>query len=254
MIGLAALFLLTALLYAAVGFGGGSTYSALLVLAKTDFHLVPVISLMCNLLVVSVGTWRFARAGQMPWRRAWPLFTLSVPLAWVGGRLAVSELLFVGLLAVSLLVAGLAMLWQRKPLPDDTTSAPTWREPIIGGMLGLLAGIVGIGGGIFLAPVLHLMRWGGAKAIAGTCALFILVNSIAGLAGQLAKPEAMSRLEAMGGYWLLFPAVAIGGLAGSVIGSTRLKPRHLAVMTAILVLYVAGQLAVRFVHMLSTAA
>ncbi len=254
MIGLAALFLLTALLYAAVGFGGGSTYSALLVLAKTDFHLVPVISLMCNLLVVSVGTWRFARAGQMPWRRAWPLFTLSVPLAWVGGRLAVSELLFVGLLAVSLLVAGLAMLWQRKPLPDDTTSAPTWREPIIGGILGLLAGIVGIGGGIFLAPVLHLMRWGGAKAIAGTCALFILVNSIAGLAGQLAKPEAMSRLEAMGGYWLLFPAVAIGGLAGSVIGSTRLKPRHLAVMTAILVLYVAGQLAVRFVHMLSTAA
>ena len=254
MIGLAALFLLTALLYAAVGFGGGSTYSALLVLAKTDFHLIPVISLMCNLLVVSVGTWRFARAGQMPWRRAWPLFTLSVPLAWVGGRLAVSELLFVGLLAVSLLVAGLAMLWQRKPLPDDTTSAPTWREPIIGGMLGLLAGIVGIGGGIFLAPVLHLMRWGGAKAIAGTCALFILVNSIAGLAGQLAKPEAMSRLEAMGGYWLLFPAVAIGGLAGSMIGSTRLKPRHLAVMTAILVLYVAGQLAVRFVHMLSTAA
>jgi uncharacterized membrane protein YfcA len=254
MIGLAALFLLTALLYAAVGFGGGSTYSALLVLAKTDFHLVPVISLMCNLLVVSVGTWRFARAGQMPWRRAWPLFTLSVPLAWVGGRLAVSELLFVGLLAVSLLVAGLAMLWQRKPLPDDTTSAPTWREPIIGGILGLLAGIVGIGGGIFLAPVLHLMRWGGAKAIAGTCALFILVNSIAGLAGQLAKPEAMSRLEAMGGYWLLFPAVAIGGLAGSMIGSTRLKPRHLAVMTAILVLYVAGQLAVRFVHMLSTAA
>ncbi len=254
MIGLAALFLLTALLYAAVGFGGGSTYSALLVLAKTDFHLVPVISLMCNLLVVSVGTWRFARAGQMPWRRAWPLFTLSVPLAWVGGRLAVSELLFVGLLAVSLLVAGLAMLWQRKPLPDDTTSAPTWREPIIGGMLGLLAGIVGIGGGIFLAPVLHLMRWGGAKAIAGTCALFILVNSIAGLAGQLAKPDTMSRIEAMGGYWLLFPAVAIGGLAGSVIGSTRLKPRHLAVMTAILVLYVAGQLAVRFVHMLSTAA
>ncbi|WP_347717217.1 sulfite exporter TauE/SafE family protein [Sphingomonas sp.] len=254
MIGLAALFLLTALLYAAVGFGGGSTYSALLVLAKTDFHLVPVISLMCNLLVVSVGTWRFARAGQMPWRRAWPLFTLSVPLAWVGGRLAVSELLFVGLLAVSLLVAGLAMLWQRKPLPDDTTSAPTWREPIIGGMLGLLAGIIGIGGGIFLAPVLHLMRWGGAKAIAGTCALFILVNSIAGLAGQLAKPETMSRLETMGGYWLLFPAVAIGGLAGSVIGSTRLKPRHLAVLTAILVLYVAGQLAVRFVHMLSTAA
>ena len=252
MFGLAAMFLLTALLYAAVGFGGGSTSSALLVLARIDFHLVPVIALLCNLLVVSVGTWRFARAGQVPWRRAWPLFTLSVPLAWVGGRLPVSEIWFVGLLAASLLVAGLTMLWrQGQPLPDETARPPSWREPVIGGALGLLAGIVGIGGGIFLAPVLHLMRWGGAKAIAGTCALFILVNSLAGLAGQLAKPDAVARLGNMGGLWLVFPAVAIGGLAGSLVGSTRLKPRHLAVLTAILVLYVAGQLAVRFAHMLS---
>lgn len=254
MIGLASLFLTTALLYAAVGFGGGSTYSALLVLAKTDYRLVPVISLLCNLLVVGVGTWRFARAGQVPWRRAWPLFTLSVPLAWIGGQLAVSERLFVGLLAVSLLVAGLAMLWRPTPLPDDTTSTATWREPLIGGVLGLLAGIVGIGGGIFLAPVLHLMRWGGAKAIAGTCALFILVNSMAGIAGQLAKPDALARLEAIRAYWLVLPAVAVGGLAGSIIGSTRLKARHVALLTALLVLYVAGQLAVRFVHMLSLTA
>ncbi len=254
MIGLAAAFFLTALLYAAVGFGGGSTYSALLVLAKVDFHAIPVVSLLCNLVVVTLGSWRFARAGEIDWRRTWPLFTLSVPLAWVGGRLQVGQLLFVGLLAASLIVAGLAMLWRRAPLPDETQRDVTWREPVIGGVLGLLAGIVGIGGGIFLAPVLHLMRWGGARAIAGTCALFILVNSIAGLFGQLAKSGAGTIGAVIGTHWLLFPAVAIGGLAGSMVGSTRLKPRHVAMLTAILVLYVGGQLALRFAHMVSGSA
>ena len=251
MLELALGFFVTALLYAAVGFGGGSTYSALLVLASTDFHALPILSLLCNLVVVSIGSWRFALAGEVQWRRIWPLFTLSVPLAWVGGRLVVSQLLFVGLLAASLIVAGLAMLWQRRPLPDDTTSEPSWREPVIGGLLGLLAGIVGIGGGIFLAPVLHIMRWGGAKAIAGTCAVFILVNSLAGLAGQLAKSGSGTVATTIGAHWLLFPAVAIGGLAGSMIGAGPLKARHVAILTALLVLYVGGQLALRFVHLLS---
>ncbi len=251
---LALAFFVTALLYAAVGFGGGSTYSALLVLAKVDFHAIPVVSLLCNLVVVSLGSWRFARAGAIEWRRTWPLFVLSVPLAWVGGRIAVGQMVFVGLLSASLIVAGLAMLWRRAPLPEETRRDVTWREPVIGGILGLLAGMVGIGGGIFLAPVLHLMRWGGARAIAGTCALFILVNSLAGLAGQLAKSGAGTIGEVVGTHWLLFPAVAVGGLAGSMIGSTRLKPRHVAVLTAILVLYVGGQLAVRFAHMVSGAA
>lgn len=245
------LFFVTALLYSAVGFGGGSTYNALLVLAKTDYRAIPTLALACNIIVVALGSWRFASAGQVHWRRIWPLFVLSVPLAWVGGRLIVPEIVFVGLLAAALLCSGLAMLWQRRPLPDDTGGKPSWREPLIGGALGLLAGIVGIGGGIFLAPVLHLMRWGGAKAIAGTCAIFILVNSIAGLAGQLAKPDSFDRFGAVGGHWMLFPAVALGGLIGSSAGSARLKPRYVAVLTALLVLYVGVRLALRFVHMLS---
>lgn len=246
MIALALAFFATALLYASVGFGGGSTYSALLWLAGTDFRAIPIVSLLCNLVVVTLGSWRFARAGAVPWRRIWPLFVLSVPFAWLGGRLPVSQLLFVGLLSASLFAAGLAMLWRRTPLPDDTATAPSWREPVIGGVLGLLAGIVGIGGGIFLAPVLHLMRWGGARAIAGTCALFILVNSLAGLLGQIAKTGAAGIGAVVFGHALLFPAVAIGGLIGATIGTTRLKPRHVAIMTAILVLYVAVQLALRF--------
>ena len=131
--GLAALFFLTALLYGAAGFGGGSTYNALLVLAGTDYRAVPVIALACNILVVTVGSWRFARSGHVDWRRIWPLFVLSIPFAWLGGRLVVAEMVFVGLLAASLLVAGLLMLWQplwEKEAPATVRSR--WLEPVGG--------------------------------------------------------------------------------------------------------------------------
>jgi hypothetical protein len=246
MAGLAALFFVTALLYAAAGFGGGSTYNALLVLAGTDYRSVPVIALACNLLVVSVGSWRYATAGHVEWRRLWPLFALSIPLAWLGGRLAVAETVFVGLLAASLLAAGLLMLrqprWQREG-PPGLASRPV--QLAAGGALGFLAGVVGIGGGIFLAPLLYLTRWGPPRAIAGACALFILVNSAAGLAGHLAKgyagPAAM-----LAAHWPLFPAVLAGGLIGATLGSSRLDPRYVRILTAALILYVAARLVIRF--------
>src|SRR4051794_29691109 len=112
--GLAALFFVTALLYSAIGFGGGSTYNALLVLSGTDYRAIPTLSLVCNILVVSVGTWRFQRDGLISWGRIWPLFTLSVPLAWLGGHIVVSEIAFASLLAASLFAAGVAMLFQRR--------------------------------------------------------------------------------------------------------------------------------------------
>jgi uncharacterized membrane protein YfcA len=245
--GLAALFLLTALLYGAAGFGGGSTYNALLVLAGADYRAVPVISLACNVLVVSVGSWRFARAGHVDWRRIWPLFVLSIPFAWIGGRLVVAEIVFVGLLAASLLVAGLLMLWQ--PLWEKEAPAAIrsrWLEPVAGGTLGFLAGVVGIGGGIFLAPLLYMLRWGTPKAIAGTSAVFILANSLSGLAGQLAKGSGGAGREALAAYWPLFPAVLAGGLIGSTLGSGRLDPKYVRILTALLILYVAARLAMRF--------
>jgi uncharacterized protein len=242
--GLAALFFLTALLYGAAGFGGGSTYNALLVLAGADYREVPVIALACNILVVTVGSWRFARSGHVEWRRIWPLFVLSIPFAWLGGRLVVAEIVFVGLLAASLLVAGLLMLWQplwEKEAPARVRSR--WLEPVAGGALGFLAGMVGIGGGIFLAPLLYMLRWGPPKAIAGTSAVFILANSLSGLAGQLAKG---SDGAALATYWPLFPAVLAGGLIGSTLGSGRLNPKYVRILTALLILYVAGRLAIRF--------
>ena len=247
MIALALAFFATALLYATVGFGGGSTYNALLVLGGTDYRAITGIALICNILVVSLGSWRFAAAGHVPWRRIWPLFTLSVPLAWLGGRIAVAERTFIGLLAASLLVAGLTMIFQRdRSAERGPRETPGLIEPLIGGGLGFLAGIVGIGGGIFLAPILHLIRWGRAKAIAGTCAVFILVNSIAGLAGQLLKNDGFDRIGALQAHWQLLPAVVVGGFAGASIGSGPLRAHHLRYATALLVLYVAVRLALRF--------
>ena len=248
MIALAVLFFGTASLYSAVGFGGGSTYTALLVLSGVDYRAIPAISLACNILVVSAGSWRFARAGHVEWSRIWPLLLLSVPMAWLGGTVALEEAEFVGLLSLALLAAGLAMLWQPERTMAVEPAPPrlTWLEPVIGGGLGFLSGLVGLGGGIFLAPVLHLLRWGGAKAIAGICAVFILVNSIAGLAGQLGKTDGVDRLAMLGGYWLLFPAVVAGGLIGAGIGSGKLRPAHLRAATAILIIYVAVRLGLRF--------
>ncbi len=246
MIALALGFFVTALLYAMAGFGGGSTYNALLVLAEIDYRAIPILALCCNIIVVTVGSWRFARAGHIDWRRIWPLIILSVPLAWLGGRLDVPETSFVGLLALSLLVSGLLMLWQ--PRWQAESKAPrrgAWLEPVAGGALGFLAGVVGIGGGIFLAPLLYMLRWGTERAIAGSCAFFILVNSIAGLAGQLGKDEGRGG-AALTDHWLLFPAVLAGGLIGSILGSQRLDPKHVRLVTALLVLYVAVRLCLRF--------
>jgi uncharacterized membrane protein YfcA len=243
---LALLFFVTALLYAAAGFGGGSTYNALLVLSDTPYAAVPIISLMCNIVVVTVGSWRFAASGHIDFRRIWPLFAASVPLSWLGGRLHVPVVLFVGLLAVSLFAAGLLMLL-RKPEADEPPQEKRriWLEPLIGGMLGLLSGIVGIGGGIYLAPILHVLRWGEARAIAGTSAVFILVNSIAGLAGQLMKGGGLG-VKVLTDHWLLFPAVLVGGLIGSALGSDWLPSRYVRLLTAILVLYAAARLGIRF--------
>ncbi len=251
MIKLPALFFITALLYAAVGFGGGSTYNALLVLVDTDYLILPSIALICNLIVVTGGTWRFHNQGMIPWRKVWPLFAVSVPLAWLGGRIQISETVFVFVLGTALLLASLTMLLQnaftqRKTNDELNTSNESGHfMPIIGGGLGLLSGLVGIGGGIFLAPILHLTNWGRAKAIAGVCSAFILVNSLAGLLGQISKLQSNHQLSGLLEYWPLFIAVLIGGQIGSALGSTWLNPKWVRLITAALILLVALRLLAR---------
>ncbi|MFN3819844.1 sulfite exporter TauE/SafE family protein [Blastomonas sp.] len=242
--GLAGGFALTALVYASVGFGGGSTYNALLVLADTDYRLLPAIALLCNLIVVTGGTIRFARAGQVPWRPLWPILLLSAPCAWVGGMLPVDKPLFIALLGSALLLAGLLMLMQHEPRDPDTPPKPRqqWMGIPIGMGVGFFSGIVGIGGGIFLAPVLHLLRWANARQIAASASVFILVNSFAGLAGQLSKPDAAATPWALSAYWPLFLGVLVGGQIGSHIGVRLLPQKVIRIGTAALILYVAAQL------------
>jgi len=246
MLKLAGLFFVTAILYAAVGFGGGSTYNAFLVIAGTDFTILPAIALICNIIVVTGGTLRFHQKGLIPWKTVWPLFALSVPMAWIGGRMAISEAVFVLVLGLALIVAALLMIYHARLGPEVTEEKPLIVTiPAIGSGIGLLSGLVGIGGGIFLAPVLHLTRWGRAKVIAGVCSAFILVNSIAGLMGQMMKLDDASRLDSVVSYWPLFLAVLIGGQIGSRAGSGKLDPQIIRLLTAILILIVGGRLLFR---------
>lgn len=245
MAGLAIAFFLTAVLYASVGFGGGSTYTALLTLAETDYRILPAISLICNIIVVTGGSYRFIRAGEIDWKRVPPLVAISAPLAWLGGLTPIKQPTFMIVLALSLLAAGLLLLFQR----EAKDGAGPFRERssafdiAAGAGTGYLAGLVGIGGGIFLAPILHLTRWGTARAIAATASVFILVNSIAGLIGQLMKLGASNEGAAsILPYWPLFAAVLIGGQIGSIAAIRLLSQSLVRRATAVLILYVAGQL------------
>lgn len=238
--GLSILFALTAALYASVGFGGGSTYTALLILFGTPLALVPAISLACNIIVVTGGTVRFARAGAVPWARALPLVAIAAPLAFLGGLMPVKEGLLVALLGGSLLVSALLLLVQ--PQRARPVRLPPLLLYPIAGALGLLAGIVGIGGGIFLAPLLHLVRWAEARQVAATASLFILVNSLFGLAGQLIRGQGDAMAGAVAAHWPLLLAVLVGGTLGSHAAVRLVSPLLLRRLTALLVGFVAVRL------------
>jgi uncharacterized protein len=241
---LAAAFFATALLYASVGFAGGSTYTALLLLVGVGQKTLPIISLICNLIVSTGGSIRFARAGLVPWRRLWPLLAVSVPAALIGGMLPVSKTVFVILLGGSLIVAGILLLFQREPRErGDEARRFALLGPVIAAPLGLLAGIVGIGGGIFLAPVLHLIGWDRAKRVAASASVFILANSVAGLVGQLIKSGSdVATWMAVLAYWPLAVAVLIGGQIGSRAGVQIMPPTLLRRLTALLIIFAATYL------------
>lgn len=252
---LIAAFLVTALLYASVGFGGGSTYSALLVTSGADYRVLPAVALVCNVIVVSGGVWRFSRTRDLSLRRLMPFLMTSVPAAWIGGRIPVSEALFIGLLGGALLLSGLHLAFQKDAETETLEPVAQSRNhglfaAGIGGAIGLLSGFLGIGGGIFLAPVLYLMRWGRPRQIAAASSLFILVNSLSGLAGQLMKLQDLVLLSLAAPYWPLPIAVLIGGQAGSWLAGYKLDPALIRRLTALLILYVAARLIWRWSAMI----
>lgn len=241
MIWLIAAFFVTALLYASVGFGGGSTYNALLALAGADYRILPLIALTCNMVVVAGSTVRFARAGITPWKGAFTLTTIAAPAAFLGGLTPIGETAFLTILGASLLLTAATML-----LPVVRDEGEPHRSaklaPLVAAPLGFLAGLVGIGGGIFLAPLLHLARWNSARAIAATASLFILVNSLAGLAGHILKGGEGRFLAAFDFGLPLIVAVAIGGQIGSFLALKILPQRWIRWGTALLTAWVGIRL------------
>ncbi len=240
MTSLAAFFGLTALLYAAVGFGGGSTYTALLLLGGVAVGLVPAISLACNVIVVTGGTIRFARAGAMPWAKALPLIAVAAPMAFLGGLTPVKQGVLVLLLGLSLLASALALMFQ--PQAAKPVALPAKLLLPIAAGIGYLAGVVGIGGGIFLAPILHLIRWAEARSVAATASLFILVNSLFGLTGQLIKGKGGAMMGAIAGHWPLLVAVLIGGAVGTQLAVRAGGATLIRRLTALLVGFVGVRL------------
>ena len=243
---LAILFLVTAILYSSVGFGGGSTYLALLLIWGIPYFVFPVIALSCNIIVVSGNCFNYIRAGNLNLKLLIPYLIGSIPLAYIGGSLPIEKKLFEILLFLVLAIAGILLLFNFKSYDDREKSyrkIPILISIVIGGMLGFISGAVGIGGGIFLSPILFLIRAGRPKHIVTTASLFILINSVSGIIGQLGKNDVLVEIP---NYWHLLVAVLIGGQIGNFLNLKIFPVRILALLTASLVLFVAFRMSFRF--------
>ena len=239
MIILTILFLITACIYSSVGFGGGSTYLALLLLWGVPFTIFPVIALCCNIIVVTGNCINYTRAGNLNLKLLTPYLIGSVPLAYLGGTLSINKEIFEVLLFAILTIAGLLLLINFKKYDDNEKSYKKISYPIsigIGSVLGFISGVVGIGGGIFLSPILFLIRAGKPKEIATAASLFILINSVSGVFGHLSKNFVFNELL---NYWPLLISVFIGGQIGNFFNIRILPTKVLAFVTGALVLFVA---------------
>ena len=239
MIILSILFFVTAILYSSVGFGGGSTYLALLFIWDIPYFIFPLIALSCNIVVVSGNCFNYIRAGNLNLKLLIPYLIGSIPLAFIGGSLPIEKKIFEILLFVVLAIAGLLLLFNFKSYEDnekDFIKIPVTISILIGGILGFISGVVGIGGGIFLSPILFLIRAGKPKHIITAASLFILINSLSGIIGQLTKNSVLSEIQ---NYWFLLLAVLIGGQLGNFLNLKIFPTRVLALVTSCLVLFVA---------------
>jgi len=236
---LATFFLATAVLYSSVGFGGGSTYLALLLIWGIPYFIFPVIALCCNIIVVSGNCFNYIKAGNLNIKLLIPYLIGSIPLAFIGGSLPIEKRLFEILLFLVLSTAGILLLLNFKSYDDKEENyikIPIPVSILIGGTLGFISGIVGIGGGIFLSPILFLIRADRPKHIITTASLFILINSISGFIGQLTKNAVLAEIS---NYWYLFAAVLVGGQLGNFLNLKIFPTRILALTTAILVVFIA---------------
>ena len=245
MIILSILFFVTAILYSSVGFGGGSTYLALLVIWDVSYHVFPVIALICNIIVVSGNSINYIRAGNHNFKLLIPFLIGSIPFAFFGGTLKIDKEIFEILLFVVLSSAGILLLINNKSYDAKSLIVRKLNffiSLLIGSFLGLISGIVGIGGGIFLSPILFLLKAEKPKVIVTTASIFILINSISGVLGQFTKENVINDLFL---YWPLFLSVLMGGYIGNYINLKFLSNRALTIITSLLVIFVSIRIGIK---------
>ncbi len=233
------LFFLTATLYSSVVFCGGSTYLALLLLWDVSYLIFPVIALFCNIIVVSGNCFNYIKAGNVNFKILTPYLISSTPLAFIGGSLSIDRNFFEILLFIVLTLASILLILKFKSFDKKIEvykKIPKIISVLIGGSIGFISGIVGIGGGIFLSPILLLLRVDKAKNITTAASLFILINSISGLAGQFTKSSVINEVYS---YWPLFLLVLLGGQLGNYFNLKIFPARLLALVTAGLVMFVS---------------
>jgi uncharacterized protein len=224
-------FFIIAFVYSSVGFGGGSSYLALMAVMGVSQETMRPSALLCNIVVVIGGTYIFGKAGHLDMRKSWPFIVASIPFAFLGGYWKISENNFFVLLGSTLIVASLA-LWIQPSEGDKKLSDRLALNIALSSGVGFLSGLVSIGGGIFLSPILHLSKWDTARKIAALASVFILANSISGLAGQFARD---ARID-WGFIVPLLIAVLAGGQVGSRLGAHRFNPLYIRRITAALIL------------------
>ncbi len=245
MIILPVLFFITAILYSSVGFGGGSTYLALLLIWDIPYYIFPVIALMCNIIVVSGNSFNYIRAGNHNFNLLLPFLIGSIPFAFLGGALKIDKDFFEILLFFVLSIAGILLLINNKSYENENLIIKKINfiySLVIGSILGLVSGIVGIGGGIFLSPILFLLKAEKPRIISTTASLFILINSISGILGQFTKDKTFDELI---NYWPLFLSVLIGGLIGNYLNLKIFSNRILTILTSLLVIFVSVRIGIR---------
>ena len=245
MIILTIFFFITAILYSSIGFGGGSTYLALMLIWDIPFYIFPIIALICNIIVVTGNSINFLRTKNININLLTPYLIGSVPFAFLGASISIDKDLFEILLFFILLTAGIFLLLESKFFNEDQIGIKQISKLVsifIGSIIVFISGLVVIGGGIFLSPILFLLKAGYPKHITSTASLFILINSIFGVAGQLTKDIVLYEFLK---YWPLFITVLIGGQIGSFLNIKFLSNKTLALLTSLLVIFVAMRMGIR---------
>jgi len=230
-------FFVIALVYSSVGFGGGTSYLALMSIMTIDFQVMRPTALLCNITVVAAGTYIFFKEGHLNLRKCWPFLIASIPLAFLGGYWPIKQSTFFIILGISLVAASFLLwfqdFWINKKLTGSNKSENLFFNLGLGGAIGFLSGLVSIGGGIFLSPILHIINWDEAKKISAMASVFILVNSISGLMGQLTRSSSLD----WDFIWPLLLAVLIGGQIGSRLGARKFNALYIKRITAVLTLF-----------------